>query len=170
MKFGFRTPSIKKSLKARTTGKWKRKVKKSIIPFYGKKGTGWIKNPNKAAYNKVYNKVTIDPLKDLKKTSKQSCPEEPKIINHKEELEPSITTKRKTLFTIPKIATLVLIVFVPYSFFINETSKAVTFLILSAIVIFISKRALKKEETISNNNESENDLNIWGNMSLNNTI
>lgn len=59
MKFGMRKPSLKRSLKARTTGKAKRKVKKALIPGYGKKGTGWIKNPKKAAYNKVYKKTTF---------------------------------------------------------------------------------------------------------------
>lgn len=59
MKFGMRTPSLKKSFKARTTGKLKRKVKKALIPGYGKKGIGWIKNPKKAAYNKVYNKTSF---------------------------------------------------------------------------------------------------------------
>lgn len=59
MKFGLRTPSLKRSIKARTTGKLKRSVKKVIIPGYGKKGMGWIKNPKKAAYNKVYNKTSF---------------------------------------------------------------------------------------------------------------
>ncbi|KAA9187878.1 hypothetical protein F6X95_00100 [Enterococcus durans] len=59
MKIGPRKPSIKKSISARTTGKAKRTVKKSVIPGYGKKGTGWIKNPKKAAYNKVYKKTTF---------------------------------------------------------------------------------------------------------------
>ena len=59
MKFGVRTPSLKKSLKARTTGKVKRAVKKASLPGYGKKGVGWIKNPKKAAYNKVYNKTSF---------------------------------------------------------------------------------------------------------------
>lgn len=59
MKFGLRTPSLKKSLKARTTGKVKRQVKKALISGYGKKGMGWIKNPKKAAYNKVYNKTSF---------------------------------------------------------------------------------------------------------------
>ena len=59
MKFGLRTPSFKKSLKARTTGRAKRAVKKALIPGYGKKGAGWIKNPKKAAYNKVYNKTSF---------------------------------------------------------------------------------------------------------------
>ena len=59
MKFGMRTPSLKKSFKARTTGKANRAVKKAIIPGYGKKGMGWIKNPKKAAYNKVYKKTSF---------------------------------------------------------------------------------------------------------------
>ncbi|GFO52529.1 hypothetical protein ABQD63_09450 [Lactococcus garvieae] len=59
MKFGIRKPSIKKSFKARTTGKAKRKIKKALIPGYGKKGMGYIKNPKKAVYNKVYKKATF---------------------------------------------------------------------------------------------------------------
>ena len=54
-----RTPSLKKSFKARTTGKAKRAVKKALIPGYGKKGMGWIKNPKKAAYNNNYKKTSF---------------------------------------------------------------------------------------------------------------
>ena len=59
MKFGIRKPSIKRSIKARTTGKAKRAVKKAVVPGYGKKGAGWVKNPKKAAYNKVYKKTSF---------------------------------------------------------------------------------------------------------------
>lgn len=59
MKFGFRKPSLKRSLKARTTGRLKRAVKKAFIPCYGKKGAGWVKKPEKALYNKVYNKTSF---------------------------------------------------------------------------------------------------------------
>ena len=59
MKYGMRKPSIKKSIKARTTGKVKRQVKKAINPLYGKKGIGYIKNPKKTLYNKIYNKTTF---------------------------------------------------------------------------------------------------------------
>ena len=59
MKFGMRKPSIKKSISARTTGRAKRAVKKVLIPGYGKKGMGWLKDPKKAAYNKVYKKATF---------------------------------------------------------------------------------------------------------------
>lgn len=59
MKWGLRKPSLKKSIKARTTGQLKRKVKRSINPLYGKKGMGWVRNPKRALYNKVYNKTTF---------------------------------------------------------------------------------------------------------------
>ena len=59
MKFGIRKPSLKRSFKARTTGKAKRRIKKVLFPGYGKKGMGWIKNPKRASYNKVYRKTSI---------------------------------------------------------------------------------------------------------------
>ena len=37
MKIGVRKPSLSKSLKARTTSKLKRQVKRAIIPTYGQK-------------------------------------------------------------------------------------------------------------------------------------
>ena len=75
MKIGVRKPSLKKSFKAKTTGALKRKVKKALIPGYGKKGMGWITNPKKALYNKVYNKTTVsakDVVKSSLKNSKNS--------------------------------------------------------------------------------------------------
>lgn len=66
MKFGMRTPSFKKSFKARTSGRLKRQAKSAINPYYGKKGTGWARDPKKAAYNKVYNKTSFDGFKFLK--------------------------------------------------------------------------------------------------------
>lgn len=79
MKIGVRTPSFKKSFKARTTGKINRALKRSVNPLYGKKGMGYIKNPEKAIYNKIYHKTTVDPLKPLKNgtrnTTKRTTPE-----------------------------------------------------------------------------------------------
>ncbi len=66
MKFGMRKPSLKKSIKARTTGKIKRKAKKAVNPLYGKKGMGYIKNPKRAVKNKIYKKTTFS-WKDLLK-------------------------------------------------------------------------------------------------------
>lgn len=59
MKVGFRKPSIKKSIKARTTGRIKRSVKRTVNPLYGNKGMGWAKDPKKAMYNKIYHKTTF---------------------------------------------------------------------------------------------------------------
>jgi len=59
VKVGLRTPSIKKSLKARTTGRAKRAVKRATNPLYGKKGMGVIKDPKRAAKNAVYKRTTV---------------------------------------------------------------------------------------------------------------
>ena len=68
MKFGVRKPNISKRIKARTTGKIKRKVKKMTNPLYGKEGMGYINNPKRAMKNKVYNKTTVSSEKFIKKT------------------------------------------------------------------------------------------------------
>lgn len=59
MKVGIRKPNFKKTFKARTTGKLKRKIKKSVNPLYGKKGMGTLKNPKRALYNKTYHRTTV---------------------------------------------------------------------------------------------------------------
>lgn len=79
MKIGARKPSLKKSIKAKTTGKAKRQLKKSVIPGYGQKGTGWIKDPKKAAYNKVYNKTTFDIKDSFKNTNSSNLSEDDTI-------------------------------------------------------------------------------------------
>ena len=58
MKYGMRTPNINKRISARTTGKITRTMNKAVNPLYGKKGMGFINDPSKAVYNKVYNKAT----------------------------------------------------------------------------------------------------------------
>lgn len=65
MKIGIRTPSLSKTIKAKTTGKLKRSVKKAVVPLYGKKGVGLVTDPKKAVYNKVYKKTSFDLLKLL---------------------------------------------------------------------------------------------------------
>ena len=59
MKFGMRKPSLTRSLKARTTGRAKRAIKKAVIPGYGKKGMGFVKNPGRSVKNDVYKRTTL---------------------------------------------------------------------------------------------------------------
>ncbi len=56
MKIGFRIPSFKKRLAARTS--WKRVVRHSL-GLKAPRGWGWLTNPRKAAYNRVYNRTTV---------------------------------------------------------------------------------------------------------------
>lgn len=60
MKFGFRTPSLKKRIAARTS--WKRIVRHSM-GLKAPRGYGWLTNPRRALYNRVYHRTTIDPIK-----------------------------------------------------------------------------------------------------------
>ena len=55
MKFGFRTPSLRKRVAARTS--LKRLVRHSL-GLKAPRGFGWLTNPRKAAYNRIYNRTT----------------------------------------------------------------------------------------------------------------
>ena len=44
-------------------------AKKTVNPLYSKKGMGYINNPQKAVYNKVYNKTSISADKTFKITN-----------------------------------------------------------------------------------------------------
>lgn len=94
MKIGLRTPSLEKSFKARTTGRLKRQMKKSVNPLYGKKGMGLINNPKKAIYNKIYSKTTIDPLSGIKNLLKNQLLKMYKLMTFPEMM------KRNMLFII----------------------------------------------------------------------
>lgn len=59
MKFGIRKPNYKARVKARTTGKLKREMKKAVNPFYGKKGVGFIKDPSKSVKSAIYHRTTV---------------------------------------------------------------------------------------------------------------
>jgi hypothetical protein len=67
MKFGMRKPSLKKRISARTS------IKRQVVHRAGLKmprGWGWLRNPKKYAYNKVYNKTSFDIFKLIKKLFK----------------------------------------------------------------------------------------------------
>lgn len=67
MKVGVRKPSLKKRVSARTS------IKRQAVHRAGIKmprGYGWVRNPKKYAYNKVYNKTSFDIFKLLKKLFK----------------------------------------------------------------------------------------------------
>ena len=59
MKVGFRSPNIGKSIKARTTGRANRALKRSMDPLYGKKGIGFVIDPERSVKNAVYKRTTI---------------------------------------------------------------------------------------------------------------
>jgi len=56
MAFGFRKPSFRKRLAARTSVS--RYVRHSL-GLKAPRGWGWLTNPRRAAYNRVYNRTTF---------------------------------------------------------------------------------------------------------------
>jgi len=55
MKFGYRIPNLNKRIAARTSVK---RVIRHNLGFKAPRGMGWITNPKRAMYNKVYNKTS----------------------------------------------------------------------------------------------------------------
>jgi hypothetical protein len=56
VKFGIRRPSLHKRIAARTS--WKRFARHSL-GLKAPRGYGWLTNPKRAAYNRVYNRTTV---------------------------------------------------------------------------------------------------------------
>jgi hypothetical protein len=55
MKFGFRIPNLNKRIAARTSVK---RIIRHNLGFKAPRGWGWITNPKKALYSRVYNRTT----------------------------------------------------------------------------------------------------------------
>ncbi|MCI1880790.1 MAG: hypothetical protein LKI94_01185 [Sporolactobacillus sp.] len=67
MKFGMRRPSLHKRIATRTS------FKRQIVQRAGLKmprGYGWVRNPKRYLYNKVYHRTTFDLFALLKKLFK----------------------------------------------------------------------------------------------------
>jgi len=56
MKFGFRIPSVKKRIAARTSPK---RMIRHNLGLKAPKGFGWLTNPKKALYNRIYNRTSV---------------------------------------------------------------------------------------------------------------
>lgn len=59
MRIGMRKPSVKRMINARTTGRAKRAVKRAVIPGYGRRGMGFVKNPKRAVKGAIYRRTTF---------------------------------------------------------------------------------------------------------------
>ena len=56
MKFGFRIPSLRKRIAARTS---LARYVRHDLGLKAPRGWGWLTNPRRALYNRVYNRTTI---------------------------------------------------------------------------------------------------------------
>jgi hypothetical protein len=55
VRFGFRVPSLRKRISARTS---LNRYVRNNLGLKAPRGWGWLTNPRKAAYNRVYNRTT----------------------------------------------------------------------------------------------------------------
>lgn len=55
MKFGLRIPSLKKRIAARTSAK---RMLRHNLGLKAPRGWGWLTNPKRALYNRIYNRTT----------------------------------------------------------------------------------------------------------------
>lgn len=55
MRIGYRRPSLRKRIATRTS--WKRYVRHSL-GLKAPRGWGWLTNPRRAAYNRLYHRTT----------------------------------------------------------------------------------------------------------------
>lgn len=55
MKFGFRIPNLNKRIAARTSIK---RIIRHNLGFKAPRGMGWITDPKRAFYNRVYNRTS----------------------------------------------------------------------------------------------------------------
>jgi hypothetical protein len=56
MKFGIRKPNIRGMISARTSSA---RFIRHNLGLKAPRGWGWLSNPKKAAYNRVYNRTTV---------------------------------------------------------------------------------------------------------------
>ena len=55
MKFGFQKPSLKKRIAARTSLK---RYARHSLKLKAPRGMGWLTNPKRALYNRIYSRTT----------------------------------------------------------------------------------------------------------------
>ncbi len=67
MKIGIRKPSLKKMIAARTSVK---RIVRHNLGLKAPRGFGWLTNPKKALYNRVYNRTTVSIFSLFKKLFK----------------------------------------------------------------------------------------------------
>lgn len=162
MKIGPRKPSIKKSIKARTTGKVKRTIKESINPTYGKKGIGFIKNPEKAIKNKVYHKTTFSIFDIFKSKNVQLILESGNVVNVKNKNEAQFYAQQflKHCYESTEIVNKTCephIFFERYALLISETEKLVQ---LEKIMKFKDEQPSTTLQRLINSKEEQTNIMI----------
>lgn len=116
MKIGYRKKSFKKSISAKTTGHTKRVIKKAVNPSYGRNGRGWISNPQKSSYNKIYHKTTRPLFTPSRKRSTSSLSKPIRIANTDSNASEEKSSKKRLYRTCTIVFFIALVIPMPTSF------------------------------------------------------
>lgn len=144
MKFGVRKPSIKKSFKARTTGRVKRQIKKSVIPMYGKKGSGIYKNPKKAIYNKVYNKTTFSVVPSIFDLPSPKVGFDTSTVKNISDF-PKIPKRYVRVLSDKESGAVVILIFI---FFVSFFMPMIAILFIAAVVVLIVRLVTRTQISV----------------------
>lgn len=117
MKLGMRTPSLKKKLSSKTSAK---RIIRHNMGIKAPKGTGIIRDPKKAIYNKVYNKTTFSAFGSSSENSKTKYSQEDYEYNDNFIQPNDLKLYEKTWFVI-----LSLVLFWPLGLFLTWKSRGI---------------------------------------------
>lgn len=87
MKYGIRTPSLKRRISARTSVK---RYARHNMGLKAPRGAGWVTNPKKAAYNRVYNRTSISADKLVRLSGNRKST--PRSISQKQSLPSNLNS------------------------------------------------------------------------------
>lgn len=136
----FRAPSIKRKIMASTTAKYKRQIKKSLLPYYGEKGTGVYKDPKKALYNELYNKSSIGQKEFEKLTNQENISSNNQVNNEELPWPPEVYGVLGFVFIALGIILLILTIIL---FFEKRESFSFVYVLIIALSFFAGHIGIK---------------------------
>ena len=116
----------------------KGKLKKLLFLDTGKKGVGWIKDPKKAVYNKVYNKTTFG-VRDITSTGETGR----KKVDSTEPVQYSEKTIKASYYV--TIACCIILIPLSLLLMLVNTLLGIAFLVFDFILYRLAKTMKNKQ-------------------------
>ncbi len=163
---GFRKFSPNKSFKARTSGRATRSFKRAVNPLYGKKGMGYITNPERAIKNKIYHATTFG-VSDISKMGSHKSTKRRSTQRRRKATPSKRSSKENTSLLIFGFFIVIAAILVKYWYIVLLIA-----LIIGGIVIYVLKKKKTSESAEEESHEvpinvsiEENDIDTTANKS-----